>query len=597
MLESLETHSPRPGRRDLHLSTPIDIGARSLAVTREQALSGGLYERITIDNLTDERITDTLTVTVGTGFLDLFEVRGEREIERDVSVRRAETGVSFVYDPSDTDFERETHVRTDREPEVTTAEGDTAAATLRLDVDIAPGGSETLVVATAFDEPQTDLPAAHRRACTRIREREQEWGRSVTVPDTADQSRATVLAQSVEDLLSLRLETDHGPVLAAGTPWFATAFGRDSLIAAYQTLPLTTEPAEGALRYLAAHQAAETDDFRDAQPGKIFHEIRRGELTHRSIKPHSPYYGTVDATALWIVLLHETYERTGDESLVEDLWDALEAALDWLETHGDSDGDGFLEYGTDSEDTSLTHQAWKDSDDGIMHGDGTVPHGPIAPAEVQGYYYDALTRAASLFEEFGDTDRAGALRERADEMQSAFDEQFWLPEESFYAVALDGANEPIECVSTNPGQCLWSGIVPEERADDVIDRLVADDMFSGYGIRTVSADHDVYNPQSYHLGSVWPHDNSLIVLGMVAYDRVDAAERVTDGLFQAAVQRGNDRLPELFAGFDRATTDVPIEYGVACEPQAWAAAAPVACHAALASTETDPAQEVPTRTD
>ncbi|WP_390884661.1 amylo-alpha-1,6-glucosidase [Halapricum hydrolyticum] len=225
-----------------------------------------------------------------------------------------------------------------------------------------------------------------------------------------------------------------------------------------------------------------------------------------------------------------------------------------------------------------------------------VPEGPIAPAEVQGYYYDALVRAADLHAEFGEETEAESLRERARDLKRSFDEQFWLPEREFYAVALDGGNEPVDCVATNPGQCLWSGVVPEDRADAVVDRLVADDMFSGWGIRTISADHDAYNPQSYHLGSVWPHDNSLIVLGMLNYDRPGAAERVAEGLFEAADARGNRRVPELFAGFERDRTAVPIEYGVACEPQAWAAGALLVCHAALQSRQDNGRHEVSQRT-
>jgi glycogen debranching enzyme len=352
------------------------------------------------------------------------------------------------------------------------------------------------------------------------------------------------------------------------------------LIAAYQALPMTAEPAAATLRYLADYQATEVDEFRAAAPGKILHELRRGELTVRGDVPHSPYYGTIDATALFVVLLHEIWSRTDDDELLEDLWENLEAALEWLETYGDADSDGFLEYPTEGHE-GLTHRAWKDSNDGIVHPDGSHPTGPLAVAEVQGYYYDALSRAAALYRHRGETEAASDLDARATDLAARFDEAFWLPEESFYAVALDGDGDPIESVTTNPGQCLWSGIVPPERADEVIDRLVADDMFSGWGIRTLSSDHDAYNPQSYHLGSVWPHDTSLVVLGMANYGRLDAAKTVTEGLIDGATERGNDRLPELFAGFDRERSSLPIEYGEACEPQAWAAGAPLACIGAI----------------
>jgi glycogen debranching enzyme len=435
---------------------------------RKEVIDDGLFGRLEFSNLSGEEISDELEITVGTRFLDLFEVRGQSQIDRDISVEPDDRGVSFGYDPDDIDFARETHIRVESDADFSVSAGDGPRATVRLDLTVPPRETTTVHLAATVDSPATDIEERYESAVEQVRAREREWTEDLTVPDVSSPWKDSVLEQSVEDLLTLRLDTEYGPVLAAGTPWFATAFGRDSLLAAYQILPMTTAPAKGTLRYLAAHQATEIDDFRDAAPGKIFHEIRQGELTARGIAPHSPYYGTVDATALWIVLLHETYERTGDETLVQELWESLEAALDWLETHGEGDH-GFLEYTTEQLDGGgLAHQAWKDSEDGIMYGDGTYPDGPIAAAEVQGYYYDALTRGASLLEEFDDSDRAAALRERADELQDAFDERFWMPEESFYAVALDGHGDPVDCVATNPGQCLWSGIVPEDRADDVV---------------------------------------------------------------------------------------------------------------------------------
>ncbi|MFC6723176.1 glycogen debranching N-terminal domain-containing protein [Halobium palmae] len=596
-LEPLEVHSPHPGRRDLHLSTPIERGSRSVSVRRRQALADGLYERIEIENLTTESVSDTLEITVGTEFLDLFEVRGETQIDRSIETWGTDTGVSFEYDPDDVAFSRQTHVRADTQCELSDRMGTAARGDFRIDIELEPRATERLHIGVTFEESPAELRSAYERAAETTQQRTWDWNADTNIPNAVNPEKAAVLKQSFEDLLSLRLETKHGPILMAGTPWFATGFGRDSLIAAYQSLSVAPDIAKGTLRYLAAHQATENDDFRDAKPGKIFHEIREGELTVRNTVPHSPYYGTVDATALWIVLLHETYHQTDDHELVEDLRNSLDAALEWLKCYCDRDNNGFLEYDTDRlDDVGLTHQAWKDSGDGIMYPDGTHPEGPIALAEIQGYYYDALIRAADLFEMFGEQERTADLRERASELKAAFDEQFWLPKESFYAVGLDGEGNPIDCVTTNPGHCLWSGIVPESRADKVIDRLIADDMFSGWGIRTVSADHEVYNPQSYHLGSVWPHDNSLIVLGMVAYDRFDAAQTVTDGLFDTATARGNDRLPELFSGFNRNTSNVPVEYGTACEPQAWAAATPIACYAALRS-QSEATEQVLTKTD
>lgn len=580
-LETIDITAPCPGERIVHAGSEIEVGARSLQVTRRQVVDRAFCERIEIMNLESESIHERLEFKLEAGFEDLFEIRGHADgPEREIETLTKSDSVTFAYDPDDIDYERSTTVRVEGPNDISLESADGTSATLSADVTLEPGetSSVSVIISPANDAPSS--VDAYDRSVERVKQREQDWYEETSIPNADRSATDAVLEQSRRDLLSLTMDTEYGPLFTAGTPWFATAFGRDSLIAAYQSLPMTSEPAVATLRYLADHQATEVDEFRAAAPGKIFHELRHGELTVRSDVPHSPYYGTIDATALFIVLLHETWSQTGDDELLEDLWPNLEAALEWLETYGDDDDDGFLEYPTEGHD-GLTHRAWKDSGNGIIHPDGPHPTGPLAVAEVQGYYYDALSRAAELYRHRNETEPASTLEERAAELAKRFDEAFWLPEESFYAVALDGNGDPIKSVTTNPGQCLWSGIVPPERADAVIDRLVADDMFTGWGLRTLSSEHDAYNPQSYHLGSVWPHDTSLIVLGMVNYGRSDAAKTVTDGLIDAASRRGTDRLPELFAGFDSDHATIPIEYGVACEPQAWAAGAPIACLGAL----------------
>ncbi|MBX0325151.1 hypothetical protein EGH21_19165 [Halomicroarcula sp. F13] len=587
-LDALEVVDVRPGERLLHLGSPLETGARRYHVARHQFVTDGLYERITVSNLTDDRTETTLTLSLGTRFDDLFEVRGMgTEMERTVQARTGDAGVTFSYDPDDVDFDREVSVTvdgtTDADPAVTT-DGQRADATLTLPLTLAAGEHRDLSVAVTPTRPVSSAVDAVDKARRDVREREHRWLEATTLPDH-DESWQDVLAESRENLLELRLDTEHGPLFSAGVPWFATAFGRDSLIAAYQALPLTTEVAKGTCRYLAAQQATEVDPERDAEPGKILHEIRHGELTARELVPHRPYFGTVDATALFVVLAHETWRFTGDDEFAADLWPHVDRGLTWLEEYGIGDGE-FVTYDLESgESGSLRHQAWKDSGDGILFPDGRHPSGDLAAAEVQGYAYDAMRRGAELADHVGAPNRARELERAADGLRTRFDDAFWLSEESFYAVAVTGAGEQIPSVTTNPGHCLWSGIVPETRADSVVDRLLAPDMFTGWGIRTLSADHDAYNPQSYHLGSVWPHDNSLCALGMARYDREDAARRVGEGLVAAARARGNDRLPELFAGFDRDRTTVPVTYGEACEPQAWAAAAPLAC---LRAVDGDP---------
>jgi glycogen debranching enzyme len=580
-LETIDITAPRPGERVVHAGSEIAVGARSLQVTRRQVVDQAFCERIELTNLENEPLEERLTFDLETGFEDLFEIRGHADApERTIEATAGSDSVTFAYDPADVDYERATTVRVAGRDEVSVEPVDGTGATLSAAVSLEPGETGVItVVITPIDNAPSPTDA-YDRSVERVRRRERDWYERTSLPSAQRSETDAVLERSRRDLLSLTMDTEYGPLFTAGTPWFATAFGRDSLIAAYQALPMTSDPAVATLRYLADHQATEVDEFRAAAPGKIFHELRHGELTVRERVPHSPYYGTIDATALFVVLLHEAWSRTGDDDLLEELRPNLEAALKWLETYGDADDDGFLEYPTEGHD-GLTHRAWKDSGDGIVHPDGSHPTGPLAVAEVQGYYYDALSRAAELYRHLGDAETASELDERATELAERFDEAFWLSEESFYAVALDGNGDPIESVATNPGQCLWSGIVPAERANAVIDRLVADDMFSGWGIRTLSSDHDAYNPQSYHLGSVWPHDTSLVVLGMVNYGRSDAAKTVTEGLVDAASRYGTDRLPELFAGFDRDHATIPIEYGTACEPQAWAAGAPVACLSAL----------------
>ncbi|WP_435066212.1 MGH1-like glycoside hydrolase domain-containing protein [Halobaculum sp. EA56] len=582
-LETLDVAEPRPGERLLHLGTPLHAGARGRHVARRQFVSDGLYELVSVSNLDDERAEVTVTLSLGTRFDDLFEVRGMGSaVDRSIEATTTDRGLSFRYAPTDLAYERTVGVAVggDAAVSATARGGDRADGTVEATVDLPPGETRTLPLAVAVDGVD-DAGSAVADARAAVRDRVRGWRADASLPTRGD-GWDDVLRESRENLLELRQETEHGPILSAGVPWFATAFGRDSLIAAYQAMPLSTGIAKGTCRYLAAHRATETDSEREAEPGKILHEVRHGELAARGLVPHRPYYGTIDATPLFVVVVHEVWRRTGDDAFLRDLWPAVSAALGWLERSGVGDG-GFLTYPVDDDDGDgrLRHVSWKDSNDGIVYPDGAHPSGDLAAAEVQGYAYDALRRGADIANEVGERDRAGVLERTAESLRQRFDARFWLSDEEFYAVAVDGDGTPIPSVTTNPGHCLWSGIVPEERADAVVDRLLAPDMFTGWGVRTFAASHGAFNPQSYHLGSVWPHDNSLVALGMARYGRTDGAERIAEGLVAAARTRGNDRLPELFAGFDRERTDVPVTYGEACEPQAWAAAAPLACARAV----------------
>jgi glycogen debranching enzyme len=356
---------------------------------------------------------------------------------------------------------------------------------------------------------------------------------------------------------------------SAGMPWYVALFGRDSLITALQTAWFP-EVTANVLRLLARYQGTTVDDWKDEQPGKILHELRRGELAQAKAIPFSPYYGTVDATILFIILLHRYYQVTGELTLLHDLADPLERALGWLETYGDLDGDGFVEYERRSPD-GLENQGWKDSWDAIMHADGSLVEPPVALVEVQGYAYAARQAAAAIYRALGNSTAAAKYAYQADWLRDHFDAAFWMEDKSCYCLALDKHKRQARVVSSNAGQILWTGIAPPDHARKVAERLMQPDMFSGWGIRTLSTEEVRYNPMGYHVGSVWPHDNSLIAFGFKRYGLHDKMLPVLSGLYDVAQRMPDGRLPELFCGYPRIDGEDPIRYPVACSPQAWAA--------------------------
>jgi glycogen debranching enzyme len=381
-----------------------------------------------------------------------------------------------------------------------------------------------------------------------------------------------VLARSLRDLRMLRNHIDGDEYFAAGVPWYATLFGRDSIITALQTLAFDPEMAGQILELLARYQAKEMDPWRDAEPGKILHELRIGELARIGEIPHSPYYGSIDATPLFLILVARHAAWTGSVSLFVTLREQVEAALEWMDRYGDLDGDGYLEYDSPVG-LGLVNQGWKDSGSGIIDEHGNLPKPPIALVEVQGYAYQARMEVAGLFEAAGDPDRANELRKQAQALRAQFNNDFWLEDEGFYALALQAKDEPIRVITSNAGHALWSGIADREKGRKVGQRLMEPDLFSGWGIRTLSADNGCYNPTAYHLGTVWPHDNAIIAAGLRRYGLDHAAHRVFAGMIEATMHFEDYRLPELFAGFSREEYDVPVPYPVACHPQAWSAGA------------------------
>jgi glycogen debranching enzyme len=381
--------------------------------------------------------------------------------------------------------------------------------------------------------------------------------------------------QAVFDMEALRLE-DETPgrssiIPAAGIPWFATLFGRDSLIVSMHSISGYPEFAAGALLRLSELQATGDDARRDMEPGKVPHEIRRGELATLGILPHQPYYGTHDATSLFVIVLSYLYQWTGDVRLLERTLPYAEAAMGWIEHHGDRDGDGFQEYARRSP-RGYYNQGWKDAEDAIVDAAGEIAPLPIATCELQGYAYDAQLRMAEIYDVLGRSERAEELRDAARRLYERFNDAFWWEREGTYVLALDGKKRQVRSVASNAGHCLSSGIVPPERARRVAERLLADDMWSGWGIRTLSAAHPYYNPFSYHTGSVWPHDNAIIAGGFRRYGLDAEASRVAHGIFEAAAQFPMHRLPELFSGVARDEGAFPVPYLRASAPQAWAAA-------------------------
>jgi glycogen debranching enzyme len=477
---------------------------------------------------------------------------------------------------------RQTVLRFDPPPNEITA----TTASYRLA--LAPKQATAICCSIACGAPEPPQPVPLRRALrAAYRDRLAVSNNAATV-ETSNDLFNEILCRSMSDLYMLMTSTPQGRYPYAGIPWYSTTFGRDGLITALQMLWLDPRVAQGVLRRLAAFQAKIDDPASDAQSGKILHEMREGEMAVLHEVPFGLYYGSVDATPLFVMLAGLYAERTGDDATIVELWPAIEAALAWIDGPGDADGDGFVEYYRATE-QGLANQGWKDSQDAIFHADGRLARGPIALAEVQGYVYCAKLLAARCADRLGYGDLARRLGAQADELAQRFDASFWCPELGTYAMALDGDKEPCRVRSSNAGQALFTGIARRERAVAVGYGLLRPEFFSGWGIRTIANTEVRYNPMSYHNGSIWPHDNALIALGLARYGLNRSVERVFKGLFDAATYMEMRRLPELFCGFQRGRGRGPTLYPVACTPQAWASATPFTLIEASLGLQFDPA--------
>jgi glycogen debranching enzyme len=526
------------------------------------------YLRLRVSNFSLDPVEFPLEVSFGADFSDIFEVRGMQRDKRGQMLPIEDRRDSVVLGYRGLDGRvRRTALRFDPRPVSLTDQ------VAEFQVRLAPHGhAEYFVTVACTDGEEPDARAApYGEAYSGL---EEAWGRvrkDEARLDSSNEHFNSWLNRSTVDLFMMITETPGGMYPYAGIPWYSTVFGRDGIITALQTLWLHPKVAAGVLRFLAARQAKESIPDRDAEPGKILHEMRRGEMAALGEIPFGLYYGTVDATPLFVYLAGRYFYRTGDLDLVRSLWPNIEAALDWCDRHGDRDGDGFVEYSAKAV-GGLSQQGWKDSEDSVFHADGSMAKGPIALCEVQAYVYAAKVEAARLAGALGKDGVAERLLREAGELKARFARAFWLPELGAYALALDGSKRPCKVRSSNAGQCLFTGIAEEHHARRVADLMLSEDMFSGFGVRTVGAAEARYNPMSYHNGSVWPHDNALIALGLGRYGFRAEAVRILEGQFGASLFVDLHRLPELYCGFIRRPGEGPTLYPVACNPQAWASA-------------------------
>jgi len=525
------------------------------------------YQQLRIKNHGLVPLTFSLELHYAADFADIFEIRGMTRAARgnDLKPKVESDGVVLGYRGLD-GVVRRTRLRFSPRPALLGAES------ARFKISLAPRQETALSLVVGCErEPATVRMSSFAEARAEAQtnhERYNAWSCHLV---TSNGQVNAWLNRAVSDLHMMTTDLPTGPYPYAGVPWFNTPFGRDGIVTALEALWLRPSLAKGVLAYLASTQAREVMPDRDAEPGKIVHETRDGEMAALREMPFGRYYGSVDATPLFVLLAGAYFERTADRDFIASLWPHVEAALDWIDLYGDRDKDGFVEYDRQSTD-GLLHQGWKDSDDAVFHADGSLARGPIAICEVQGYVYAALRSGAALAGVLGLPERAAELLRRAEALRERFEQAFWCEELSTYALALDGEKRPCRVRTSNAGQCLFTGIASPQRAWRMARTLMSSESFSGSGIRTVACGEARFNPMSYHNGSVWPHDNALIALGLARYGLGEMAVQIWSGLFEAALRFDLHRMPELFCGFSPAPGEGPVLYPVACAPQAWSAA-------------------------
>jgi glycogen debranching enzyme len=567
---------------DIFSNQHIVLQKNTLHIVRTTFLwQGTAYQRLGIRNFGDRAVDLRMLIRFDNDFADLFEVRGLHRDRRGAIARKLTGRDQALLNYLGLDGKtRRTRLTFDPAP--TKLAVDSAAYHLHIE----PGAAQRIFLAIACDQAD-ERPMPFLRGLLAARRALRAATRGGTTVESSNELFNEILCRSAADLSMLMTDTPQGRYPYAGIPWYSTTFGRDGLITALQMLWWCPDVARGVLRRLATYQATVTDPTSDAEPGKILHEMRGGEMAQLGEVPFGLYYGSVDATPLFVLLAGAYTERTGDEETLAELWPSIEAALRWIDGSGDPDRDGFVEYRRATA-QGLANQGWKDSHDAIFHADGRLAEGHIALAEVQGYVFAAKRLAARCAVRLGRPEDACRLEAEAAELAERFEAAFWCPELETYALALDGAKEPCRVRTSNAGQVLFTGIARADRATKVARGLLGTRFNSGWGIRTLAKGEARYNPMSYHNGSIWPHDNALITLGFARYGLKQSVERLSGGLFKAATYMDLRRLPELFCGFQRQRGRGPTLYPVACAPQAWASATPFTLLEASLGLEFDP---------
>ena len=528
---------------------------------------GACYERLSISNYGEAPLDVSFTFQFAADFADIFEVRGKTRARKGHYLpERIEAGsLHFAYEGRDGVIRR-THIECSPPPQKI------SSSLMNFAFRLQPKEEAAFVLTIACESTgRVRSSRSYDHAFHEAEERLETAKVNDCAIETSNKQFNEWLDRSFQDIHMLVTQTPEGPYPYAGLPWFSAPFGRDGIITALEYLWVNPDIAKGVLTYLASTQATQVIPEQDAEPGKILHESRKGEMAALGEIPFGCYYGSIDATPLFVVLAGAYYERTGDIGFIEGIWPHITRALDWINTWGDSDGDGFVEYARHSSD-GLVHQGWKDSSNAVFHLDGRPADGPIALCEVQSYVYEAKHRAAALASALGHPEMAASLLQQAQRLKERFEQAFWCEELSLYVLALDGQKQQCRVRTSNAGHCLLSGIATREHAQRVESSLLSKDFFSGWGIRTLSASEGRFNPMSYHNGSVWPHDNALIAMGLARYEFKQSVLKIMTGLYDASRYMDLHRLPELFCGFVRRPEGSPTLYPVACSPQAWSSA-------------------------